>query len=551
MVSGSASNVMKNSGDAVFPTALGWVYLLLPVFVLGLSFYFIGIGWDGLRRVGLFLPGCWFAWRALTTGKTSWKIATYLWVFVFSIDAVVRIYLWVNYQAKPDSVFVLLAMANTGSGEMFEYSAQYWPQFLFATLIIGTSVLWFHLLGKPRLYQSGRRSVLRVGGISFLVVLVLAAYLIRSSRDAHPLNYWLGYSNRLSDFRSGLQNTETIRQGWDVSAAKAYLGYNGGDQQTFVLVIGESTTSNNFQLCGYPRETTPKLESLRADLTVFCNAYSAAASTLPSIRMMLTSEELGQSGAAGKETSLLAMARNAGFKIYWISNQDDVYTWSTMGKYADEAVFINRRSGRDSKSLDYSVLSDYKRILSSNAPRKLIVVHLLGAHPNYASRYPDGYSFYNSDTDDVVGRGMKAAGRNLWVRWQRANYDNAMRYQDSVLSDMLLMLRKSPGNDPRSWLYVSDHGNEVGHVGDFAGHSPSTEAGYKVPLIYWSNRGDYYKTPELFKDRVILTDVLDNNVAMLMGIKSIKSRQDVNWFSDGYIWKMPERWPIWLKHDAE
>jgi heptose-I-phosphate ethanolaminephosphotransferase len=38
----------------------------------------------------------------------------------------------------------------------------------------------------------------------------------------------------------------------------------------------------------------------------------------------------------------MAYAKAAGFKVYWISNQDDVYISSLFASFADEAVFINK-----------------------------------------------------------------------------------------------------------------------------------------------------------------------------------------------------------------
>jgi len=37
-------------------------------------------------------------------------------------------------------------------------------------------------------------------------------------------------------------------------------------------------------------------------------------------------------------------------------------------------------------------------------------------------------------------------------------------------------------------MYLSDHGQEVGHVSDRAGHSPSTASGYRIPAVVWRNR---------------------------------------------------------------
>jgi len=55
------------------------------------------------------------------------------------------------------------------------------------------------------------------------------------------------------------------------------------------------------------------------------------------------------------------------------------------------------------------------------------------------------------------------------------SYDAALLYHDFVVSETLQLTRRAgrPG-DYRAWMYLSDHGQEVGHVSDRAGHSPTT-----------------------------------------------------------------------------
>lgn len=534
------------------PTWAGWLYLLLPPLALALVFAAVGIGYDGLRRAALFLPGAWFAWRWLLTGRRRWQLLTHLWVLAFVLDAIIRIYLWLLYQARPDSAFLLFALANTGSSEVGEFFLQYLPQLAAVLAIVALALGWFQWLPRYRLYARQSPATGARVLVGFLCLLLLAGYALRPSREAHPLLYWSAYPQRVQAFRERLEDTATLLRAWDDVAAADFRGYEGPERQTFVLVIGESTTRFNMQLCGYPRETTPRLSALAAELAVFCRAWSPAASTVPSMRLMLTSATLAADAPDEQGTSLLAMARRAGFRLYWISNQDDQYSWSLFGKYADEAVFLNRRSGRDSKSLDESVLPDFRRFIAEEAPRKLVVVHLIGAHPNYESRYGEDFAHFDADSDDAIEEQMRAADRSAWVRWQRNNYDNVVRYQDYLLGEMHAALKALPGDEARAWLYVSDHGNEVGHERDFVGHSPISEAGYAVPVLYWSNRMDRQQVAALQPaERPILVDVLDDNLLNLLGIRSVRYLPQRDWFSGAYEWQPPPRWPLWLQQEGE
>jgi heptose-I-phosphate ethanolaminephosphotransferase len=93
------------------------------------------------------------------------------------------------------------------------------------------------------------------------------------------------------------------------------------------------------------------------------------------------------------------------------------------------------------------------------------------------------------------------------------------------------------------FIYFSDHGQEVGHTQNFAGHSETSVHGRTVPLFVWSNRDIIPKTSTLpisanesrnrksFDDNNPYSiDYLDH---LLHGALSIKSR-----------WYKPEFDPI-------
>ena len=68
-------------------------------------------------------------------------------------------------------------------------------------------------------------------------------------------------------------------------------------------------------------------------------------------------------------------------------------------------------------------------------------------------------------------------------------------------------------------LYFSDHGQEVGHHRDFAGHSEQDDSGYTVPLWIWSNalarplESRHLNSP-------IRLDSLEQALQHLMGVRS-------------------------------
>lgn len=529
--------VLKNIRRPDFPQ---WIFLLLPPLLISLALLSVGLKPQAIQFFALYLPGVWLLWQSLLSTHKIWLIAAHLWALIFSLDVLVRIILWINYNSLPDSNFILLSISNTTSQESIEYLSHnnYFLAYIAPLFAIN---IWIHLLHKKFTPQILDHTLASNIFIAFLILLIIAAYNIRPTRKLAPFIYWQNYVSIIQHFQETLKNGSQVIAQWDAVAKKIYTNYSGPEQQTLVLAIGESTTRLNMQVCGYNRATTPELLAIRAELAIFCKGYSGASTTVSSLKLMLTDETLATPDSWDKNTSLLALARAAGFKIIWLSNQDDLFTANMFGAYADKAVLLNRQSGRTSVSLDENLLRDYTLALNDPHQRKLVVVHLIGNHPNYTARYSD--EIFTASSDDAVNTEMAVNDRNLWVRSQRAAYDNAVAYQDKIITKLINNLR-AHNTGTQHFIYASDHGNEVGHVRNFAGHSPNTEAGYAIPLIYWGNAQTLLNN---YEDRLFITDNLDQSLLNLLQIHSNNYQPNRDIFSDAYQWQQPQQWPLWAK----
>ena len=61
---------------------------------------------------------------------------------------------------------------------------------------------------------------------------------------------------------------------------------------------------------------------------------------------------------------------------------------SVFAKEADRVEFLNLGGLHTRSSYDEVLLGPYARALADPAPKKLIVLHTIGSHWNYAHRYP-------------------------------------------------------------------------------------------------------------------------------------------------------------------
>ncbi|MBL0092885.1 MAG: phosphoethanolamine transferase [Piscinibacter sp.] len=497
-----------------------------PAVVAAILMLFIALGHDerrALQMAALALPLLvWVAWPIRTAALHRLR-ALFAWPLAmgFVIDGAVRDYLWDRYVAAPNNSMVLGAMSNTQTRESLEYLWLNAPDMLWrATLVLAAAALLALALRRAARWPAGAaawRPSHRACRYA-LVLLVLVSAIAHASkpwRRLHPTLYWTKWVDDANRLREGWSQQSQANQRLLESARHAAPTVTFEGASTVMLVIGESINRDNLGLYGYPRDTTPRLESLKAalgdDFSVIRNAWSADASTLPSLRSLF---RFGQAHGADAP-HLLALARAAGYKVWWIGNQDDMAVEQQYAQLADRAATINRRPGRSGDTLDGELIDEVGIAARDPAPRKLIVVHLMGAHPHYRLRRPAGANPFAGVQDDVE-QSLRRAGRSAWTREARREYDAALRYHDGVLSDLFGQLRDSLGVGGRgAWLYLADHGQEVGHELDRVGHSASTAAGYRIPALVWRSEG----LPSQVAERPFRADWAAWTVAELMGLR--------------------------------
>lgn len=279
-------------------------------------------------------------------------------------------------------------------------------------------------------------------------------------------------------------------------------------KETYVLVIGESTTKSHLQLYNYSRATNPELSKIKNQLVVFENVISPHTHTIPCLEKMLT---LGNYENPEKkyDGTLVDIMKQAGFKTYWLSNQIPVGIYETLitsiAKSSDKVMFTNLGAEREQQSLDGKVLPIFKKIVSDKSVnKKFIIVHLLGTHVQYENRYPKSFKVFNDaqinnliySSDEIV----KTVN----------HYDNAVLYNDFIVAQLIEILSESSETEDASMIYLSDHGEDVYETVDMTGHSESISSKpmYQVPLIFWSNNGAQVNSYQQYKSRKYMSDDL-------------------------------------------
>ena len=236
----------------------------------------------------------------------------------------------------------------------------------------------------------------------------------------------------------------------------------------YVLVIGESTTKDHMQIYGYTRKTTPWLEEFvrQKDTIVFQNAYANHVHTVPALTYALSAENQYNNIKLSEAYSLIEVAKAAGYKTYWLSNQPKYGVLdtplTTMASFADVQEWLNVNTG------DKIFASYYDEALVHKIPddiqddKVLIIVHLMGSHGSYRDRYPMSFDRF-SGTDRRVDP-----------------YDNSILYNDYVLQR--IYEKVSSDKNFKAWVYFSDHGDDPDRG---LGHESSrfTYRMVRIPMI--------------------------------------------------------------------
>lgn len=251
-------------------------------------------------------------------------------------------------------------------------------------------------------------------------------------------------------------------------------------RQVYVLVIGESSRRNHWQLFGYSRNTTPELKHM-SNLVPITRMVTSWPMSIGAIPLILTRKPVADKSIAFDQASILRAMQEAGYQTWWISNQMPIGQYdSPIAVYAYEAqhkVWLNHASWNAPGSYDGDLVQPLRDALQSSKQDLFIVLHMMGSHLQYDYRYPPAFKRFRPTLSDAGGDAPTG------IRMQNS-YDNTILYTDHVLAQIIGVLRQSKA--VTALWYESDHGEMlVTPTCDLAGHGIGTVYEYEVPAFFW------------------------------------------------------------------
>jgi len=292
---------------------------------------------------------------------------------------------------------------------------------------------------------------------------------------------YLGYQRQLSNMQ------ELLKKNAKIPPLKNLKDDLANTPATLVLVIGESTNRQRMSLYEHPRPTTPNLDSMRSELSIFTNVIGPRPYTIESLQQALTFADQQNPDLYLTEPSMMNIIKQAGYKTYWITNQQTMTKRNTMlttfSQLTDEQYYLNNNRSQDARQYDSSVFVPFQEVLKQPASRKFIIVHLLGTHMNYKYRYPQEYAKF-TDRQGVPPWVTDGSQLSLYN-----SYDNAVLFNDFVVSKLI---KDFAATDPNGFLvYFSDHGEEVYDTPGLNFHGRAEASPlltmYTIPFLIWTS----------------------------------------------------------------
>ena len=486
----------KTSANGFDWAGLLWLFLFFWYFsgITQLLIQLTGTsGFSGFRQAFV-MSAIWLAPMLLFPRQTR-VMSALIGVVLWACSMASLGYFFIYQQEFSQSVIFIMFESNVS--EAGEYLTQYFAWWMVLAFLAHTAFAYFLWTRVRPVYPP------RVQALIAATAIVLAVI-------GYPLIKQTAHTGSLAE---GFEKFETRIEPavpWQMAVAyHRYLGTLGSMQgmldsaskipplknltdsmanqpATLVLVIGESTNRQRMSLYGYPRETTPELDKLKDQLAVFNNVITPRPYTIEALQQVLTFADEENPDLYLTTPSLVSMMKQAGYKTFWITNQQTMTKRNTMlttfSEQADEQAYLNNNRNQNAAQYDGDVIEPFNKALADAAPRKLIVVHLLGTHMSYQYRYPPTF---NKFTDR---KGVPDGVRDDQVPTYNS-YDNAVLYNDFVVSSLIKDYAKT---DPNGFLlYLSDHGEDVfdsvGHTTLGRNENKPTAPMYTIPFMAWAS----------------------------------------------------------------
>ncbi|MEE0977809.1 MAG: sulfatase-like hydrolase/transferase [Muribaculaceae bacterium] len=457
-----------------------WLTVIVPLFLI-----IPNIALCFTERMGLFpaltnvfLPWSVFCFLMSLWRRTGWMALIMLPFMIYSAFQIVLLYL---YGESIIAVDMFLNVVTTNPTEVGELLGNLIVAIgvvvvLYVPPLVTAVVLIIRHSWLDRKFQKSYRKI-ALWAIALSMLPLGASFIFAGrynpTRDLFPVNVICNMARaikRTSDVAHYMETSRDFRYG-------AVTTRDDSVKEVYLLVIGETSRGENWQLLGYDRETNPELSKMD-NLVVFSKAVTQSNTTHKSVPMLISSLTAENFDSIGHHKSMITAFKEAGYHTYLFSNQTRNRSYTEyFCNEADEKEYIKDSLGRFAR--DHSLLENLGAALADTVyNKKFIILHTYGSHFNYRDRYDQEYARFTPD--DYADAGVNSRDKLLNA------FDNTILYVDTFLAKAIEMLRNT--GVATAMIYTSDHGEDIfdDDRKRFLHASPTpTFHQLYVPMIMW------------------------------------------------------------------
>lgn len=416
------------------------------------------------------------------------------------------------------------ALLQTNPKEAKEYLLQNIGMAGVVGILIGLLiifVIFFHLnqgQQEKKNFLSAKSKI-----IAAILLIAIGIYLPSLWKDTGVMNSIIGAGQYLASSRKFAQYHKENFQKLQVNLPS----HKFSKPSTIILVVGESAGRNFMSVYGYSKDTTPWWRQSVANdpqhFLRFNHAYSSFGSTVQALERALTEKNQYNNKSFSQSLTILDLAKKAGYKTYWFSNQSVKNSADTpiqlVARTADVHEWIDELPENQGKMLyDGDLLPCLKKVNPNE--NNFVVLHVMGSHELTQHRYPPSFARFSKNGQfDLV-----------------ANYEDSMAYDDWVMEHIFNYAKQNL--NLQAMVFFSDHGANPYHK-RMADNVPFINL--RIPLlIYFSDEyiALYPETVKILRtheNQYFTNDLLYELIGGVLQVKSNHIPEQNNFSSAQYI----------------
>ena len=316
----------------------------------------------------------------------------------------VLLYLFGNSIIASD---MFLNLFTTSTGEAFELLGNLIPALILVFFVFFSAVyLAFHSIRiEDRLHVSVRKKLIIIAACSLLIGSIGGVTAkVQEPNEKVLLNiYPVNVFYNMKFARESWHKSKNYRKTSEAFSFQAKSRHPSSDKEIYVLVIGETSRSENWSLYGYERETNPRL-SKEKSLVCFTDVVTQCNATHKSVPLILSAASADNFEIIYKQKSIITAFKEAGFKTAFLSNQVPNNTFTDFfSREADIVKFLRGDPLAISNNpLDHDLLPLLDNFIAKGGNKQFIVLHTYGSHFNYCDRYSDKYFEFVGITVPII-----------------------------------------------------------------------------------------------------------------------------------------------------